>query len=802
MEQHAQLSKDAAKEGMVLLKNRGHLLPLQPGQRLALFGKGIFDYVKGGGGSGDVHVPYVQNLYDGFCQYPQLVSVDEGLAAYYRDYVKTRYAEGGIPGMIPEAEVPQHLLDEAAVSCDTAVIAISRFSGEGWDRKSEFGNPLQYANKRREILKMQDSVFERSDFYLTRSEEQLIHAVTKAFPRVVVVMNVGGMVASDWFARDDRISSVLMAWQGGMLGGAAAAELILGIGNPSGKLADTFARDLTDYPSTDGFHASARYVDYTEDIFVGYRYFETFPHAFPKVIYPFGYGLSYTTFSVSGMEVHCGHADKKDEEDSAGSPCSDRIPDTASDVIRVQLLVTNTGAYAGKEVVQLYVSAPQGLLGKPARELKAYRKTSLLQPGESQQILLSVRAEDLASYDDLGKIQKSAWILEKGLYRFYLGTDVRSAQQLDFTYEVTEDITVRRLTGRMCPTQLPHRLKADGTYEELPVGEANDPDSCGLPRLPYETMSGRAPEARTPDSSAGGSNDRLPDFAEVAQGKLSLDEFVAALSDEALASLLGGQPNVGVANTFGCGNLPEYGVPSIMTADGPAGLRLLPETGMTATSFPCATLLACSWNPEITYAVGRAGAEEVKEHHIGVWLTAAVNIHRSPLCGRNFEYYSEDPFLAGKQAAGMVRGIQSCHVAAAVKHLALNNKETNRKDSDSRASERAIREIYLKQFEIIIREAHPWCVMSSYNIINGHRASENKDLLIGILREEWHYDGMVTSDWWTLGEHYKECAAGNDLKMACGFPDRLLLALKKGLLTRAQMETAARHILTLILRVR
>ena len=276
---------------------------------------------------------------------------------------------------------------------------------------------------------------------------------------------------------------------------------------------------------------------------------------------------------------------------------------------------------------------------------------------------------------------------------------------------------------------------------------------------------------------------------------------MAQLSDEDLAHLLGGQPNTGVANTFGMGNLPLYGVPNIMTADGPAGLRIAPECGVCTTAFPCSTQLACSWNEEIVEKVGRAGGAEVKENNIALWLTPAVNIHRSPLCGRNFEYYSEDPFLTGKLAAAMVRGIQSNHIGATVKHFALNNKETNRKNSDSRASERAIREIYLKAFEIIVKEASPWAIMSSYNIINGVRASENREMLEDILRGEWGFDGIVTTDWWTNGEHYKEVNAGNDIKMGNGFPERLLAAKEKGAISRKEMEISARRLLEMILKI-
>lgn len=288
---------------------------------------------------------------------------------------------------------------------------------------------------------------------------------------------------------------------------------------------------------------------------------------------------------------------------------------------------------------------------------------------------------------------------------------------------------------------------------------------------------------------------------DVAEGRMTIEEFMDQLPTEDLISLLGGQPNTSVANTFGYGNLPEYGVPNLMTADGPAGLRINPEYGIHTTAWPCATLLASTWNQELVEAVGKAGGEEVKENNIAVWLTPAVNIHRNPLCGRNFEYYSEDPYLTGKMAAAMVRGIQSEHIAAAVKHFACNNKETNRKHCDSRVSERALREIYLKGFEMIVKEADPWVIMSAYNVINGHRASENKELLEDILRGEWGFKGMVTSDWWTRGEHYKEIKAGNDVKMATGFPERVKEAIEKGALSRQDLERCAGRVLELILKV-
>lgn len=287
----------------------------------------------------------------------------------------------------------------------------------------------------------------------------------------------------------------------------------------------------------------------------------------------------------------------------------------------------------------------------------------------------------------------------------------------------------------------------------------------------------------------------------MAEGRAKLDAFLAQLSDQDLAELLGGQPNTGVANTFGFGNLPEYGVPNVMTADGPAGLRIAPECGVCTTAWPCATMLASTWNTQLVREVGRAAAREVKENNIQIWLAPAMNIHRSPLCGRNFEYYSEDPVLTGTMAAAMVEGVQSQKVAATVKHFACNNKETNRKNSDSRVSERALREIYLKGFEICVRKSQPWVLMTAYNLVNGERASESKDLLDGILREEWGFKGVITTDWWTKGEHYKEAKAGNDIKMGTGYPQRLIQALEKGLITRQDLEVCARRVLELILKL-
>ncbi len=769
-EEHIRLSKEAAKEGMVLLKNESNVLPLKKGSRVALFGKATFDYVKGGGGSGDVTVSYIRNLYEGLKQKQDKVTVYEELAEFYHKNVQEQYAQGRLPGMTVEPEVPEELLRGAAAFTDTAIISICRFSGEGWDRTAAPDASGESAER----------IFEEGDFYLSHGESAMVEAVKGSFAKVIVVLNVGGMVASEWFKSAGEIQSVLLAWQGGMEGGLAAAELLLGEGNPCGKLSDTFAKSLEDYPSTEGFHESDAFVDYTEDIYVGYRYFETVPGAADRVNYPFGYGLSYTEFRLSGQLVEY----------------------LGQDSFRVTADVCNVGAYPGKEVVQVYYSAPQGRLGKPARELAAFCKTRLLAPGETQTVTMYFQRKAMASYDDLGKVAGSAYVLEKGEYHFYVGTSVRDTAENAFVYVQDKDEVVEQLSGKLVPVQLKKRMLSDGSYEALPLGEPVDTDATVLGRINWWEKDGLLPSVRAREGHIAWNPKKVPcSFEAVAEGRASVDEFLAQLSDEQLAELLGGQPNTGVANTCGYGNLPEYGVPSIMTADGPAGLRIEGKCGVCTTAFPCATQLACTWNPELVEQVGAAGGAEVKENNIGVWLTPAINIHRSPLCGRNFEYYSEDPLLTGKLAAAMVKGIQSNHVAATVKHFAMNNKETNRKESDSRASERAIREIYLRAFEIVVKESKPWSIMSSYNIINGCRASENRELLEDILRGEWGFDGMVTTDWWTLGEAYKEVKAGNDMKMGCGFPERLLKALELGALTRGEMEICARRVLGLILRI-
>ena len=763
---HIALSKEAATEGMVLLKNENNALPLKKGEKIALFGKATIEYIKGGGGSGDVNCPYIRNIADSFKskEAEGKVSVYMPLVDFYKEYVKKESVNVLTQEQInarwdivnnmefcterddmtydtfaamhvKEAEVPYSLIEDAGKNADTAIITLSRFSAEGVDRRPQGG-----------------------DYYLSDLEKELIDNVTKNFNKVIIIINSGAQIDCEYFAENDKVQGILFGWQGGMEGGSAIADLLCGDVNPSGKLVDTIAKSYDCYPCKDDFWECFDHVDYSDDIFVGYRYFETIPGANENVRYPFGYGLSYTSFEISGKV--CCESDGK--------------------IIGIAT-VKNTGNVAGKEVVQLYYSAPQGKLGKPSKELAAFKKTKLLIPGEAETVVMSFDINDMASFDDLGKIQKSARVLEKGVYSFYIGTSVRDNEKLDFEYTVNENTVTEQLSDWCKPFKLKKRLLADGSYEELPLGE--EEYLYGI----NEPTNAKAPEKEVVFDKVG--------------EEISLDEFVAQFTLEELMEFVGGHGPTGVCNTGCFGGLERLRVPAVPTADGPAGLRLDVETGIPTTAWPCATLLACMWNPELAYEVGKGGGAEIRENNLGVWLSPALNIHRDPLCGRNFEYYSEDPLIAGKTASAVTRGVQSQKVAVSIKHFACNNKEANRFASDSRVSERALREIYLRGFEIAVKEADPWTVMSSYNLINGQHTSESYELLTGILRDEWGYKGMVVTDWGVKNDPVKEVKAGNDMKMHCGYPEDLKKGYDNGDITRADLELCVKRILKMFMKL-
>lgn len=765
--EHAELSRRAAGEGMVLLKNEGGTLPLKRGTRVALFGKATVEYIKGGGGSGDVFCAYTRNIYDGFKlkEDEGKVSVFKPTAEFYKEYVKE--AGKRIPTRaqiekiwdrvnamsfckekddiiydtfasmhVAEAHMPDELIAEAAANADIAIITLSRFSAEGVDRKAIPG-----------------------DYYLSDTEKSLIDRVTAAFPNTVIVLNSGAVVDCEYFAENEKVGAIIFGWQGGLEGGTATADIICGDVNPSGRLADTIPVSYDAYQNAQEFLTGFEHLDYFDDIYVGYRYFETVPGAAEKVRYPFGFGLSYTDFEFSG--AFCGESDGK---------------------IVAAVTVRNVGKVPGKEVVELYYSAPQGKLGKPARELAAFKKTKLLSPGESESLALSFDISDMASFDDLGKIKKSAFVLEKGAYSFHLGASVRATEKLKYEFVLNDDIIIKESKSLCRPTKLEKRLLSDGSFESLPTGE------------PVRSRGTHAEiEAKAPAETVK--------FDEVGE-TITLDEFIKQFTVDELIDFVGGHQNQpGVCNTGAFGGMRRLNVPPLPTADGPAGLRLNASTGVPTTAWPCATLLACTWNTELIEEIGAAGGAELRENNLGVWLAPAMNIHRNPLCGRNFEYFSEDPLLAGKCCAADVRGIQSQKIAASVKHFACNNRESNRFECDSRVSERALREIYLRGFEICVREADPWTIMSSYNLINGSHTSVSYELLTELLRNEWGFKGSVTTDWGVHSSHSDEVLAGNDIKMGDGEPEELKAAFESGKITRADLETSVKRILELTLKV-
>ena len=778
---HISLSRKAATESMVLLKNNGSILPLKKGGKLALFGKGIYDYVKGGGGSGDVSCEYIKGLADGLKEKEKegKVSLFTESLAFYKEYVETSYKNGGVPGLIPEPALPSSILKAASVFTDTAIFAISRFSGENWDRTIKGHKVINEDPWTKDYVDKQNEIFEDGDFYLTKKEQELFDSLKENFSSIIVVINSGSTIDLQWAENEDKVKAILFAYQGGMEGGGAMGDVLVGDVSPSGRLPDTFTRNLEDYYSTSTFHESQDYVDYTDDIYVGYRYFTTIPGEEDKILYPFGYGLSYTSFSIKTKSYL-----------------------VKDNTVFLSLDIQNIGDYKAKNVIEIYLKAPDGLaLQRPKRVLAAFAKTPLLNPGESCTTDISFPLRDTASFDDKGVVKDRTWVLEKGKYSILITDDAQTFIEKEL--EITRDIVYETSPTVLSSPLLTERLRGDGSVERTTKGEDNIL-TPGFPRQDAKTLEGVQPKTRNIEDYY--TRNDLPkaqgiSLERVKSGEMTLDEFLSYLPTKTLIDLTGGQPNRGVANTFGFGNQEAYDIPSVMTADGPAGLRLDGDTGIFTTAWPSATALASSWNAELVEEVGKKGGLEVKENGIGLWLTPAVNIHRSPLCGRNFEYYSEDPLLAGKLASAMVKGIQSNGIGACLKHFALNDKETNRKDSDSRVSERAMREIYLRQFEIVVKEGKPLSVMSSYNLINGIKASENKALLSGVLRNEWGFEGFVTTDWWTHGEHYLELLAGNDLKMGNGYPERVEKALELGLISREDILQNVKSILHSILRL-
>lgn len=747
-------------EGIVMLKNDNNALPLDTDKEVAVFGRIQFHYYKSGTGSGGmVNVTKVVNILDGLID--NGIKVNEKLLGTYRKWDKENPFDlgegwGGEPWSQKEMPLDEGLVKETAKSCETAIVIIGRTAGEEQDNRLEAGSYL-----------------------LSDDEIAMLTVLRKHFKKVVLLLNVGNIID---MTDINRIApdSVLYVWQGGMTGGKGTADVLTGKVSPSGKLPDTIAYKASDYPSDANFGREKNRDIYAEDIYVGYRYFETF--AKEKVLYPFGFGLSYTEFEIKTEKA-----------------------EITEGAVKLSVSVKNIGSYKGKEVIEVYCEAPQGRLGKAARVLCGFEKTRELVPQEEQVFEIAVDIAKLASYDDSGVTgNKSCYVLEAGEYKFYVGSDVRSAEYA-CSFEQGEDLVTERLTQSLAPVESFERIKPvceGGAFsigrEAVPVSEV-DESARRLEKLPKEI-------AYTGDKGI-----KLWD---VKNGKNTMDEFIAQLSDYDLSCIIRGEgmgsPRVtaGTASAFGgvSENLNGFGIPAGCCSDGPSGMRL--DCGTKAFSLPNGTMIASSFNKELTSELFTFMGLEMAANKVDCLLGPGMNIHRHPLNGRNFEYFSEDPFLTGKMAAAELKGMAGAGVTGTIKHFCANNRETNRHFIDSVVSERALREIYLKGFEIAVKEGGASSVMTTYGRVNGLWTAGNFDLNTVILREEWGFKGFTMTDWWAnINVRGKEpdktdlaamARAQNDVYMVCPDgeknDDNTLAALENGGIEKCELQRNAANI--------
>lgn len=819
---NASLARRAAAEGFVLLKNEEHFLPLEKGTALGLYGAGAVRTVKGGTGSGDVNNRTNINIYQGLKNGG--FQITEPSAAWLTDY-EARYEQarqnwrneilrkteeecGGnffegystTPFSIP-AGAP---IDEAAArtdGADAAVYVLSRIAGENADRHDVPG-----------------------DYYITEEEREQIAQVCAAYKKVILVINTGGLMDLGFTEDYPGIVSIIQFVQAGQEGGNALADILSGAVTPSGKMTDTWALDYKDYPNADYFSFKSGNVykeEYKEGIYVGYRYFDTFDI---PVRYCFGYGLSYTDFSISAENISVSGLR------------------TTSPTVTITARVQNIGdIYSGKEVIQIYVSCPRGNLPKEYRRLAAFAKTVLLAPGESQTQEISFPLYRLASYYEAS----ASWILEGGKYGIWLGSSLENAKLIG---TLTLNPAVRMIQCRnICPLQEKLDELTPGAAKAMAREQAwiRLARQENLPNIPL-----KADDIITQTTAYSALSDRFPGAAGEIVDSLSVDQLIALATgdpakDQQGGSALGsaGQTVPGAAAETSTAAVDDpWNVASIVLADGPAGLRLRlsyqvredgsidggdfldgfengffaePKTpeGATwyqyCTAIPVGTLLAQTWDVNLIREVGEMIAGEMNEFEVSLWLAPGMNIHRNPLCGRNFEYYSEDPLLSGMMAAAMTLGVQKIPgCGTTIKHFCCNNQEDNRMGSDSVISERALREIYLKGFEIAVKTAQPMSIMTSYNMINGVHAANCYDICTSAARDEWGFAGAIMTDWTTTTDSTAGeisaagcMRAGNDMVMPGDRRDHASIrkALDDGSLDIRELKRCVFHTVKLIL---
>lgn len=768
---HMELSRALAGECMVLLENNG-VLPLAERGCVALYGNGARQTVKGGTGSGDVNTRTNVTIEEGLKKVGYTITTcdwlerqDERRVVAYNehwDWVRNEANRQGVPEFTiefshPFVEPSPELImaeDIAQSDTDTAIYVIARNSGEGADRFCREG-----------------------DYLLFEEEKKNLTLLGRHYEKVIVVLNIGAVMDLSELKQIEGIDAVLLMSQLGNIGGDALCDVLSGEVTPSGKLTDTWAKNYGDYPSSEGFSHNDGDIDdeyYTDGIYVGYRYFDSFG---VEPLYPFGYGLSYTEFAIYTDAVRV-------EEGK----------------VHIDVSVTNIGKqYAGKEVVQAYISAPAGKLDKPYQELKAFAKTGLLAPGACETVTLSFAVTDMASYCE----KCAAWVLEAGNYLIGIGnssknTTVSAQLVLDETVKTEElknlfalDVELEEVSPKDMGDTACGSMKSEGIVES---GE--EIISIQLQAADIQTKRVIYQEKREEYHT---DKQEMLTITDVLTGRCTVEELVAQLTVEELAEFCVGTLRAEEDNSV-VGNA-SYTVPgaagdttsilkesrsikNMILADGPAGLRLTPHFKTTkdgtllpggemlvgsmapfdpninenevdnyyqyCTAIPIGWALAQSWNTELLEKAGDMVGEEMEEFHVDLWLAPALNIHRNPLCGRNFEYYSEDPLVSGKAAAAITNGVQK-HPGkgTTIKHFAANSQEDNRYFTNSHMSERALREIYLKGFEIAVKESQPLSIMTSYNLINGIHTANSHDLLQSVARDEWGFEGVVMTDWFT-----------------------------------------------------
>ena len=704
LERYAVLARQATAEGCVLLENEGQALPLREGERVAVFGRMAFHYYKSGLGSGGlVNTRYVVGILDALKDCKE-IRLDEKLMGIYEDWIRENpFDEGQGWGRVPWCQKEMEVTDEmlgCARDNDVSLVIIGRTAGEDQDNNAGPGS-----------------------YCLTETEEDMIRRVCQVSKRTVVVLNVGNIIDMSWVEKYHP-QAVLYAWQGGQEGGNGVADVLTGKVCACGKLTDTIAQSIEDYPSTENFGDPFKNY-YKEDIYVGYRYFETF--AKDKVLYPFGYGLSYTSCGIKAEIL------KNSEEE-----------------LTVAAEVVNTGAVKGKEVVQVYAKVPQGKLGNPARRLIGFAKTGELKPGEKEEVVIVIPKYDLTSYDDSGVTgHKSCYVLEEGTYEIFVGSDVRSAESAG-CYEEKFRV-VEKLQEACAPVEKFSRMKAvlmpDGSYQAV------------TEKVPVRTVDPQERRKQNLPETLAYTGDKGYKLVDVLDGKVSMENFVAQISEEDLIAMFRGEgmcsPKVtpGTAAAFGgvTESMKALGIPVGCCADGPSGIRM--DCGTKAFSLPNGTALGCTFNTELVSDLYEMTGKELRLNKIDSLLGPGMNIHRNPLNGRNFEYISEDPLLTGRICAAQVKAMAKSGIGSTIKHFCGNNQEVGRSTSDSVMSERCLREIYLKGFEMAVREGGARSVMTTYGSVNGLWTAGSYDLCTTILRKEWGFEGIVMTDWWAKSNY-------------------------------------------------